>query len=91
MFKTKNGFIHRKIAGNDVLISVGKNIANFNGYVELNPSALVLWNRLKAGAEKEELIQQLIDTYGLDEARACKDVEAFLGELLSHDMIEELA
>lgn len=38
-YKIREGYIHRKAAGNDVLISVGENVANFNGYITLNPAA----------------------------------------------------
>jgi len=38
-YQAKKGFVHRSIAGNDVLISVGANVANFNGYIMLNPTA----------------------------------------------------
>ena len=42
-YQASQNFIHRKIADSDVLISVGSNIANFNGYIELNGSAADLW------------------------------------------------
>lgn len=38
-FQSKSTFVHRRVADSNVLISVGQNIANFNGYIELNTSA----------------------------------------------------
>ena len=45
-YQTVEGFVHRQVAGNDVLISVGANVANFNGYITLNPTASFLWDAL---------------------------------------------
>ena len=47
LFCAKKGYIHRKIANEDVLISVGSGIANFNGYILLNSTASFLWDMLK--------------------------------------------
>ena len=41
-YRVAEGFVHRQVAGNDVLISVGANVANFNGYITLNPTASFL-------------------------------------------------
>ena len=30
-YRAREGFVHRRVAGADVLISVGANVANFNG------------------------------------------------------------
>lgn len=90
MYKAKSNYIHRKIAGNDVLITVGRNIANFNGYIELNSTASLIWDTLKSGATKEELVQLLMNTYNIDEKTAGKDVDEYLGQLSEHEMIEEI-
>lgn len=90
MYKAKSNYIHRKIAGNDVLITVGRNIANFNGYIELNSTASLIWDTLKSGATKEELVQLLMNTYNIDEKTASKDVDEYLGQLSEHEMVEEI-
>lgn len=41
-YQASKDYIHRKIADSDVLISVGSNIANFNGYIQINDSAVSL-------------------------------------------------
>ena len=54
-FQAKKNYIHRSVSGMDVLISVGENIANFNGYIELNGSAFTLWKALEEPSTAEHL------------------------------------
>ena len=58
-------------------------------YFSLNPSAGVLWERLAADAEVEELAEVLEREFGLDAGRARADVEAFLGELRAAGLLVE--
>lgn len=90
VYQVKNCYIHRNIAGNNVLISVGENIANFNGYIELNDSASFLWEQLKEPKSVSELEQALADTFDIARKTAAEDVKDFLGELLEHDMVMQL-
>ena len=89
-FQVKDCFIHRKVAGSDVLISVGSNIANFNGYIELNSTASFLWDAIKEPKTSNDLKALLVVEYELVEAEACEDVLEFLKELLEHDMVNVL-
>lgn len=86
-FQTKSNFVHRKIADNDVLISIGGNIANFNGYIELNASAAFLWEEMKEPKTIAELEKAMEEQFGLSNAEAAEDVKSFLEELQEHDMI----
>ena len=87
-FQVKDCFIHRKVAGNDVLISVGSNIANFNGYIELNSTAAALWDEMKEPKTCKELETYLEKTYDLQHGDAAEDVLEFIKELWQHEMID---
>ena len=86
--KIKEGFILRKIAGEDVVIPIGGNIANFNGLIRLNESATFLWKQLQNDVDKESLINSLIKEYEIDLELATKDVNAFINTLEEHKAIE---
>ena len=86
-YKAKDGFIRRKIMDNDILISIGENIANFNGYIQINESAAFLWNELKVDKSISELVGLLSDKYGIDLTIAEKDVLEFLEILEEHKMV----
>ena len=86
-YKVSENFIHRNIAGSDVLISIGANIADFNGYIRLNKTAAALWERLQEPCGFEELVQFLQEKYNITRECAGKDVQDFLNELQEHDMV----
>ncbi len=88
LYRAKENYIHRKIAENDVLIPIGGNVANFNGYIELNASAAFLWDALKAPCSKEDLVKALVKEFDIDEAIATEDVEYFLELVTEKNMLE---
>ena len=86
-YQASQDFIHRKITGLDVLISVGENIANFDGYIQLNESAAALWKFLAVPRTEEEMAALLAEQYGLSAAEAKADASEFLELLKAHKMV----
>ena len=86
-YQASENYIHRKIAGSDVLISVGSNIANFNGYIELNESAVLLWEKLKTPCKIRDLEQVLEENFGISHETAAQDVLDFINLLKAHHMV----
>ena len=86
--KIKEGYILRKIAGEDVVIPIGGNIANFNGVIRLNESAAFLWKKVQEEVDKEYLINSLIEEYEIDLELATNDVDSFISTLVEHQAIE---
>jgi len=56
-------------------------------YFGTNESGTVLWRRLAEGTNRAELIETLMTTFGLEQAQAQADVDAFLDELRSRDLL----
>lgn len=84
---TKDRYVLREIAGESILASVGDGVADFCGIVKLNASAKVIWNTLRNGAGKEELVQALVDAFSISEEKAKEDVEKSLELLIQREMI----
>ena len=91
MYQAKAGFVHRKIAQVDVLISIGDNVADFNGYITLNETGAFLWDHLQTPQSPEALAQMLVDVYDVDFDRALCDVQELLGSLVNQGMVQEVA
>lgn len=87
-YRRKDHYVQRKVGENEVLISIGANIADFNGYIRLNGSALTLWNRLAEPADRADLAEALRREYGLEKAQAEADAGEFLQYLLENRMVE---
>jgi hypothetical protein len=56
-------------------------------YFGTNASGAVLWRRLAEGTNRGELIETLMTTFGLEEAQAQTDVDAFLDDLRNRDLL----
>ena len=83
----KDGYILRTIAGSNVLVPIGNEIANFNGVISLNDSAKFLWENLKEDITTEELTDNIIKEYEIDRELADKDVNEFIKILSENKML----
>lgn len=86
-YQASPNYIHRQVADADVLISIGSNIADFNGYIELNKSAVTLWNALQSPCQLSELERALEIQFGIPHEQAAADVLEFMNLLLDHNMV----
>lgn len=89
-YTARDSFIRRTIAGNDVLIPVGGRIADFNGIIELNGTAALIWEHLQKPVTREELTAFLQEECEDAPPQIQEDLDEFLQLLLGHKMIEEL-
>jgi hypothetical protein len=71
------------VAGDDVVV------LDLQGsvYLKLNGSGRVLWERLVEPCTEGDLVAALVDMYGIDEARARADVEAFVADLRGRGLL----
>jgi len=67
---------------------VAVNVAT-STYVSANASGKVLWHALADGATREELVDALVATFGIDRTQAGGDVDRFLAELAENGLLEE--
>ena len=56
-------------------------------YLAVNRTGQVLWTALAEGATRDQLVERLIEAFGIDDARAAADVDAFTAELESRDLL----
>jgi hypothetical protein len=73
------------VAGEDVVVLDLKGSV----YLKLGGSGRYLWERLSEPCEASSLTMGLVEKYGIDEARATNDVEAFLADLRGRDLLIE--
>ena len=56
-------------------------------YLKLNGTGRVLWERLAESCTDSELVEALVDRFGIDEDRAAADVAGFLAELRRRNLL----
>lgn len=58
-------------------------------YLGTNSSGSVLWEALAEGATRTQLVDLLVTRFSIEQDRAAGDVEAFLEQLASAQLLEE--
>lgn len=74
-------FVLREIAGEYVIIPVGKTALEFHGLITVNEVGVALWKMLQEDVTMEELVQGILKEYEVSEETARKDILEFLEEL----------
>ena len=80
--------ILRQVRGNAVLVPTSES-AGFNGMISLNHTGEFICRMLREDTDAESIAAALAREYNVDAERAKEDVEAFLSELRSCNMLEE--
>jgi hypothetical protein len=58
-------------------------------YLGANRSGLELWRALAAGARHDDLVSRLVDVFGIERARATRDVDAFLADASAKRLLRD--
>ena len=89
MLKVKSGFVLRKIGTQSVAVPIGQRTSDIHGVIALSDSGALLWEALEKGAEKEDLINILLDTYEIDKETTVSDLDDFIKGLYEQGAMEE--
>lgn len=79
--KINGEFVLRQVAGDSILIPVGETALKFNGIITLDKVGGLIWSALEQGAEREAILQQILDRFDVDRERAEQDLDEFLGQM----------
>ncbi|MBR0540684.1 MAG: PqqD family protein [Clostridia bacterium] len=87
--KIKEGYILREVAGSNIVVPIGNAQVSFNGIMTLNDVGTFIWKLLENGADKQQILQAVLDEYDVDSDRAEHDIAIYLEKLRSKDLIED--
>ncbi len=89
--KIDKQFKIRTIAGSSVIVAQGQYGVNASKVITLNKTSVWLWEKFAEIEDfyVEDVKQALIDQYGIDEALATKDANAWLSILVEQNIILE--
>ncbi|MBR4888075.1 MAG: PqqD family protein [Clostridia bacterium] len=79
--RAMNEMVLREVAGEHILIPVGKTAMRVKGMISLSESGSLLWQKLQQDCTFEDLTNALLAEYDVDRAVAEQDVQAFLERL----------
>ena len=87
--KTSNEFIMREIAGEYVLVPIGKRALTVQGLVTMNEVGALIWEMMEKESDIDQIVSGILDEYEVDEQTARKDVLDFIGFLKDCQIIED--
>ena len=58
-------------------------------YLAVNSTGAALWPALVSGAERDELLTHLLDTFSVSRQQAAVDLDTFLADLERQDLLEQ--
>lgn len=88
VYKINEGFMLRNVAGNYVVVAVGKASKKFNGMINLNSTSAFMFECLINGMTEMELVNKVLEEYEISEEVCKRDVKAFLEALVKNGIVE---
>lgn len=86
--KIKEGFILRKVGGQNIVVAAGSASESFNGMLKINEIGAMLWQLIDEGADEAALVKAVTDKYEVDAEKAAEDVKRFVQRLVREGFAE---
>ena len=86
--KIKKKLIKREIAGDTILVPVGKTVYDSNGLFVLNELAAFIWDILPEVSDGEQIVERILADYEVTREVAEADTEQFLRKLREMAIID---
>ena len=83
----KKELIKREIAGETVLVPVGKSVIDSNGLFVLNELGAFIWDLLPEVNSEAEICDAVLAEYEVSKAEAEQDIREFLNKLQNMSII----
>ena len=85
--KIAKEYILREIAGDYIIVPVRAAALEFNGMITVNETGAFLWEKLRKGTTKEELLHAMLEEYEVSEKEAEADIQEFLQMLQKNKIL----
>ncbi|MBQ7902523.1 MAG: PqqD family protein [Oscillospiraceae bacterium] len=86
--KIKKQLIKRDIAGDTILVPVGKTVYDSNGLFVLNELATFIWDILPSAENAQQIVEKILEEYEVTKEQAAADTAEFLGKLKELQVID---
>lgn len=87
--RIKKNYVLQTIADEYIVVPIADEADRLHGVIKLNKTGAFLWNYLEGQHRSHEnLVNAIIQEYGIEHAVACNDVDTFIDQLKSIGSIE---
>lgn len=87
--KIKEGYMLRDVAGNQVVVPMGREAADFNGMISLNDTGAFLWKLMERECTRDQLVKAILEEYDATEEQAEQGVDRFVRTVMENGFAEE--
>ena len=87
--KIKGEYVLREIAGEYILIPIGKTALEMNGMITMDEVGVTIWRGLEEAKNEEEILQIILEAYEVEEKVALADMKEFMKKLLDAGLVEK--
>ena len=85
--KIEKEYILLEIAGDYIIDPVRAADLEFNGMITVNETGAFLWEKLREGTTREELLHAMLEEYEVSEKEAEADIQEFLQMLQKNKIL----
>lgn len=86
--KIKKELIKREIAGDIILVPVGKTVYDSNGLFVLNEVGAFIWDVLPGAENEGQIVEKILESYDVSPEAAAADTAAFLAKLREMGIVD---
>ena len=83
----KKDFIKRDVAGDTVLVPVGKTVLDANGLFVMNELGAFIWDLLPEAETEEDICKAVLAEYEVSREEAAQDIAEFLNTLRKMEIL----
>lgn len=87
--KIKKGFVVREVGGKKYAVATGEVAKSFKGMLGLNEMGALIFGLLQTDTTLQAIVDSILNEYEADRKTVESDVEKFVSQLKSIDVIEE--
>lgn len=87
--KQNPDFVMCDVAGNHVLMPIGRSAINLDGMITLNDIGVFIWNNLSQDISYSALLESIVSNYDVEKETADTDLNTFLTVLKGVNAIVE--
>ena len=87
--KLSGTFVVRQAVDEILAIPVGDAALRVSGMISLNEVSRVIWSCLEQGAQPQDMVTAVTETFDVSPEEAARDIEAFLSRLRELNLLEE--
>ena len=87
--KVKDGYILKKVAGENIVIATGEARLSFNGIITFNEVGAEVFTRLDGTRSISQITQEIASLYNAPKDVIEKDINNLIEKMRNHGLIEE--